>query len=98
MHDRAMSSKEPGSLKAYFKTIGERKTSKKRLLLHFEIFLGIMDVWRELMYQTPLSHSALFPLLLLSLTGQKHSPDCSEKINDEYDYIIGKLIIKIAVI
>lgn len=40
MHDRAMSSKQPGSLKAYFKTIGERKTSKKRLLLNFEIFLG----------------------------------------------------------
>lgn len=50
------------------------------------------------MYQTPLSHSALFPLLLLSLTGQKHSPECSEKISDEYDYIIGKLIIKIIVI
>lgn len=54
------------------------------------MFVGTMDISAEIAYRTPLSHSPLFPLLLLSVMRQKHSPDSSEKIDNEYDYVIGK--------
>ncbi|GIY71403.1 glucose dehydrogenase [Caerostris extrusa] len=42
----------------------------------------------ETSYPTPYAASQLLPLILLSMVGQKHTPDTKTEIKDAYDYII----------
>ncbi|GIX68544.1 glucose dehydrogenase [Caerostris darwini] len=42
----------------------------------------------ETSYPTPYAASQLLPLILLSMAGQKHTPDTKTEIKDAYDYII----------
>ncbi|XP_054716422.1 glucose dehydrogenase [FAD, quinone]-like [Uloborus diversus] len=49
---------------------------------------GAIDNARELSYITPFNTSPLFPLLLLSLTSQRHTPRVKTRFRSEYDYII----------
>ncbi|GFY77611.1 glucose dehydrogenase [Trichonephila inaurata madagascariensis] len=42
----------------------------------------------ESSYPTPYATSSLLSLLLLSMAGQKHTPDTKTEIKDSYDYIV----------
>ncbi|XP_035225836.1 glucose dehydrogenase [FAD, quinone]-like, partial [Stegodyphus dumicola] len=47
-----------------------------------------MDIEAERVYDTPLVNSTLLPMLLLSLTLQKHTPNTARTVKTEYDYVI----------
>ncbi|KAF8782848.1 Glucose dehydrogenase like protein [Argiope bruennichi] len=42
----------------------------------------------EASYPTPYASSSFLPLILLSMIGQKHTPDTTTEIKDVYDYVI----------
>ncbi|XP_054715396.1 glucose dehydrogenase [FAD, quinone]-like [Uloborus diversus] len=50
--------------------------------------LAGINLENEVKYQVPFVNSTLLPLLLLSLTSQKHSPETKTKFDEEYDYIV----------
>lgn len=54
-------------------------------------FFPQMHLTAERSYPTPLTSSPLLPLLLLSLARQRHSPDGTTRIKEEYDFIIGTI-------
>ncbi|CAL1273603.1 unnamed protein product [Larinioides sclopetarius] len=48
----------------------------------------MFDLSSEYYYPTPYAASPLLPLILLAMAGQKHSPDTTTDISEEYDYIV----------
>ncbi|GBM94467.1 Glucose dehydrogenase [FAD, quinone] [Araneus ventricosus] len=50
----------------------------------------MFDLASEYYYPTPYAASPLLPLILLAMAGQKHSPDTTTDIREEYDYIVDR--------
>ncbi|XP_054724116.1 LOW QUALITY PROTEIN: glucose dehydrogenase [FAD, quinone]-like [Uloborus diversus] len=47
-----------------------------------------MDIAAERAYPSPFANSTLFPLLLMSLASQRHTPRTKTTFREEYDYIV----------
>ncbi|XP_054709898.1 glucose dehydrogenase [FAD, quinone]-like [Uloborus diversus] len=57
-----------------------------RTLVH--VLPALMDNIDDQQYRTPLSSSAILPMLMLSLASQRHTPTTKNRFKSEYDYIV----------
>ncbi|XP_035224978.1 LOW QUALITY PROTEIN: uncharacterized protein LOC118197557 [Stegodyphus dumicola] len=77
-----------GSHNLLFAPRSEINFSETLQNLKYYLFQVLMDIRNERSYPTPIANSTLLPLLLLSLTRQRHTPTTATGFQKEYDYIV----------